>query len=263
MFLIEIPHCDLSKLFNGPQSYRWRKVSENKYIVIDGKRIVSIEQKKNRKVFVCSEDDFFDYWFYYFDCSFDYGQALFTIKNFYKEIKQHSFFFAFVVKDNRKYRMLKNDLFETMIYFALDEKDRNNKFDRFLRTFGEKKSNSLGGLKITWYKFPDPENIDVSFNCGLNKEEKERIRIICEKTNEHRLEIIKKSGEEKAYNYLQRIYDDKSWIKSVMLYSLGFKDMFCIDREMKETLEVNSIGPESFKKFSELQGFLLQLMKVK
>lgn len=263
MFSIEIPYCDLSKIFNGNQTYRWRKVSNDKYVIIDGKRIILVEQKKNRKMFICSEDDFFDYWFNYFDCNFDYGETLFTIKRFYKEIKQYSFFFAFVVKENRTYRMLRNDLFETMIYYALDEKDRDQKFERFLHTFGEKKTNSIGGLKITWHKFPDPEKIDASFNCGLNQMEAKRIRLISELVNEDMLNKIKNSKEEKAYELLQYINDDKQWIRSVMLYSLGYKNMFCINDDMKQLFKINSIKPASFTKFNEVQGFLLQLMKVK
>lgn len=263
MFSIEIPYCDLAKIFNGNQTYRWRKINDDKFVVIDGKRIVVIEQKKNKKLFICSEDDFFDYWFNYFDCSFDYGKTLFTIKEFYKEIKKYCFFFAFVVKDNRKYRMLRNDLFETMIYYCLDEKGRNEKFERFVRTFGENKTNSIGGLRITWSKFPDPEKIDVSFDCGLNEEEKQRIRLVAESINEDVLKRIKLSGEEKAYKLLQKIYNDKAWIKNVMLYSLGFKNMFYINDEMKKLMKINGIKPECFSKFQNVQGFLLQLLRIK
>ena len=263
MFSIEIPYCDLAKIFNGNQTYRWRKISDDKYIVIDGKKIVLIEQKKNRKLFICSEDDFFDYWFNYFDCDFDYGKTLFTIKNFYKEIKKCNFFYAFVVKDNRKYRMLKNDLFETMIRFCLDEKGRDEKFERFITTFGEKRVNSLQGLKVTWFKFPDPEKIDVSFNCGLSKEERIKIKTVSKAINEDLLNKIKNSNEERAYRYLQKIYNDKQWIKNVMLYSLGFKDMFYVEEDMKEFLRINKIKPECFTKFNDVKGFLLQLLKVK
>ena len=263
MFSIEIPYCNLAKIFNGNQSYRWRKVSENKYIVIDGKRIVLLEQKKNRKIFICSEDDFFDYWFNYFDCNFDYGKTLFDIKRFYKEIKQYNFFISFVVKDNRTYRMLKNDLFETMIYYAIDEKDRQQKFERFLQTFGEKKINSLSGLKITWYKFPDPEKIDLSFNCGLNKEERKRIQQIIQNVNNNILERIKTGNERIAHNFLYKICHDETWIKNVMFYSLGFKNMFCINDEMKQFFKINNVKPECFTKFDDIKGFLLQLTKVK
>ena len=132
MFSIEIPCCDLSKIYNGQQSYRWKKINENKYIVIDGKKIVLVEQRKNKKYFICSEESFFDYWFNYFDCNFDYGETIIIIKQFYKKIKEKSFFFGFMIKENRRYRMVKNDLFETMIYYAIDEKNRNEKFEKFL-----------------------------------------------------------------------------------------------------------------------------------
>ena len=264
MFSIEIPYCDLTKIFDGPQAYRWRKVNENKYIVIDGKKIILVEQKKNRKLFICSEDDFFDYWFNYFDCDFDYGQNIFTVKRFYKELKDVSFFFSFVVKENRRYRMVKNDLFETMIYYALDEKNRNQKLEKFLHTFGEKKSNSLGGLRITWFKFPDPDKIDLSYISGFTRDEIRKLSNIVNKINDEFLEVIKSDlDESEAYDKLQQIIDDDEWIKQVMLNALGFKNMFYIDDSLKNIFKINGIKPMHFNKFKEVQGFLLQLIKVK
>lgn len=263
MFLIEIPYCDFAKIYNSNQAYRWKKINDNKYIIIDGKKIVLVEQKKNKKYFICSEDNFFEYWFDYFDCNFDYGKTIFDIKEFYKEIKENSFFFSFIVKENRRYRMVKNDLFETMIYYAIDEEDRKEKFERLLKVFGEKKVNHLSGLEIKWNKFPNPEKIDVSFDCGLNKEERKRIKQICKVVNDDVLKEIKTSDEIDVYSILYEIIDDDQWIKQVMLYALGFKNMFCLDKKTKLLFEINGVHPKSFKKFDVIKGFLLELMKVK
>lgn len=263
MFLIEIPYCDFAKIYNSNQAYRWKKVNDNKYIIIDGKKIVLVEQRKNKKYFICSEDVFFEYWFKYFDCNFDYGKTIFDIKEFYKEIKENSFFFSFIVKENKRYRMVRNDLFETMIYYAIDEAKRNEKFEKFLKVFGEKKVNHLGGLEIKWYKFPNPEKIDLNFDCGLNKEERKRIQQICENVNDDVLEKIKISDEIDAYGILYEINNDDQWIKQIMLYSLGFKNMFCADDGIKKLFKINGIKPQVFKKFDAVKGFLLELMKVK
>lgn len=264
MFSIEIPHCDLAKIFNSSQAYRWRKVSENKYIIIDGKKIVLMEQKKNRKIFICSEDEFFDYWYNYFDCGCDYQKILFDTKNFYKLINQHSFFFAFVIKENKRYRLVKNDLFQTMIYYALNENNRDQKFERFLHTFGEKKTNSIGGLKITWHKFPDPDKIDLSYDCGLSRDEIRRFSNILDKITNDKLESLKMDKyEDHAYKSLKDIFDDEAWIKNVMFYALGFKDNFCIDDKMKNLFKNNGIKPVYFKKFDNIKGYLLELLKVK
>lgn len=264
MFLIEIPYCDFDKIFRSDQAYRWKKVNDGKYIIIDGKKILLAEQKKNRKVFLCSEDDFFDYWYNYFDCNYDYEHALFDVKKFYKEIKKDSFFFSFIVKENRRYRMVKNDLFETMIYYALDEKNRDQKFERFLHIFGEKKNNSLNGLKITWYKFPNPDKIDLSYMQELTGSEIRALSNILNIINDEILEALKmNSDESEVYDKLQQINDDKEWIKSVMLYSLGFKSMFCINNELKSLFRMNNIKSTSFLKFDNIKGFLLEIMKVK
>lgn len=264
MFSIEIPYCDLTKIFSSPQAYRWRKVNENKYVIIDGKKIILVEQKKNKKLFICSEDEFFDYWYNYFDCSYDYEHTLFDVKRFYKEIKNDSFFFSFIVKENRRFRMVKNDLFETMIYYALDENNRNQKFERFLHAFGEKRTNSLSGLRITWHKFPDPDKIDLSYNCSLSRDEKRKLSNILNIINDDLLNVLKLNQDEsEVYDQLQQMNDDKEWIKNVMFHSLGFKNMFCLDDDMKKLLKINSIKPSCFTKFDDIKGFLLEILKVK
>lgn len=263
MFFLEIPLCDFNKIYQGNQSYRWRRVSENKYIVIDGQKIVLVQQRKNKKMFLCSEDEFFDYWFNYFDCTYDYGKSLLNIKSFYKEMKDQNFFFSFLLRENKRMRMVNNDLFETMIYYALNENNRKQKFEKFLHTFGEKKTNSLGGLKITWFKFPNPEQIDLSYDCGLTRDEIRTLSKLLNVINDDKLKRLKMvKYEDDAYDLLQRINDDEVWIKNIMFYSLGFKDVFCINDKLKLLFKVNGISPKMFLKYNEVKGFLLELLKV-
>lgn len=264
MFSIEIPLCDFDKIYQGTQSYRWIRVDQNKYVVIDGKKIVLIEQKKNKKLFICSEDEFFDYWYNYFDCGCDYQKILFDVRRFHKLINQYSFFFGFLIKENKRYRLVKNDLFQTMIYYALDENNRDQKFERFLHTFGEKKINSVGGLKITWYKFPDPDKIDLSYDCGLTSDEIRRFSNMLNEITNDKLESLKMDKyEDYVYESLKVIFNDEVWIKNVMFYALGFKDVFCINDKMKNLFKINKVKPDCFKKFDNIKGYLLELLKVK
>lgn len=268
MFSIEIPYCDLNLLSCNVQALRWRKVSDDKYVMINGEDIVLIQQKKDRKLFICSEDQFFEKWYDYLDVGYDYQQSIFKVKKFNKLIKDKSFLFSFILKNNKRLRILKQDLFETMMFYILDEKDRNKKFEKIIDEFGEHKTNSLNGLKISWTKFPNPQQIQVDeyyCECGLNEEEIKRIMFLANELskNEDLLEQIKNCKDEKnVYNILSKLYNNKNWIKNVMFYSLGFKNIFCITKSIQETLKLWNVTPDDFLQFPDVKGFLLEFAKL-
>jgi hypothetical protein len=268
MFSIQIPYCDLNLLYQSVQAIRWRRVDEDKYVIINGSDIVLVQQKKDKKLFICSEDAFFEKWYEYLDTGYDYQMSILKVKKFNKLIKDKCFLFSFILKENRRLRILKQDLFETMIYYMLDEKNRNEKFEKIIDEFGEHKTNSVGGLRISWTKFPNPQQIQVDeYYCGvrLTEDEIKRITYLSKELskNEEILETIKNEKDEKqVYKLLSSLYNDKDWIKNVMFYSLGFKNIFCITRSIQETLRLWNITPEDFLQFPDVKGFLLEFAKI-
>ena len=121
MFAIEIPCCDLDLLYQGNQAYRWTKVNDGKYIIINGSNITLIQQRKDKKALLCSEDDFYDKWYNYLDVNYDYAEALFDVKMFSKLANEKCFLTSFILRQNRRLRVLRTDLFETMIYYLLND----------------------------------------------------------------------------------------------------------------------------------------------
>lgn len=246
MFSIEIPCCDLRTIYEGTQAYRWRKVSDNKYIVINGSDIVLVEQKGDKKIFYCSEDTFFEKWYDYFDIGYDYHKLQIDVKRFYKHVKTRSLLYAHALKQNRNLHVLRTFLPEALLYYSLDEPKRLLKFNRILESFGEKRSNFISGSKVKWIRFPDPQQIVLSQDYeqyGLSEEEGVRITRVMQ-------------------NYetapLESLYDNKQWFKNILFYALGNKEIFNVTESERHAFDVYGIKPEDFQQYGEVKGMLLE-----
>lgn len=267
MFSIEIPMCDLPLIYSGNQCYRWKKINKDKYVVIDGKNIVVINQIGNKKYFVCSEEDFFNKWYNYFDVGYDYMDSLLACKKFAKEINSKCFLYSFIVKENRKLRILKNDLFQTMVYCMLSgiKEEKKNKIEHICNKCGDPKKNTISGLSIKWFTFPEAEKIDVEYLTGLNKNEVIRIRSLANKVkkNPDILEQIKQEKDyNKCYSMLESICDKPAWIKNVMFYALGVKEVFVLPKTIKQHLAIWNVTPEDFEPFKKYRGLLIEYLKI-
>ena len=72
MFYMQIPFFSLDKTFESGQNLLWKKICDGKYIVTHRNKIVQVEQNRDRFMFSCSQDDFYNIWFEYFDLGTDY-----------------------------------------------------------------------------------------------------------------------------------------------------------------------------------------------
>lgn len=265
MFVIETKFFDSELLFKSNQNYQMKKVAKNKFIVFNGDKVVLLQQTKDKIALLCSEEEFYNYWFEYFDFKYDYYNAAFKARMFYKNHK--NLFLKIKLSSNKNLRILKQDIFTVMIYSALDEYLRDSKF-KGINSLGKKRTNSLQGLKVNWNEFPDYELILKNKNrlsdFYLSENEIKRIIKICEgvKEKEIDLEKLREFNEEVVFILLNSIYYDTKWSKKVMFYALGFKDCFVADNSDKIKLKEAKLKPEDFISFSEIKGLLLEYIKV-
>ena len=96
MYVIEILYLDLDQIYKSGQVFRWIKLKDGKYIVINKDKTVKVEQKKTRFIFDCSEEDFYNVWWKYFDLQTDYSIPNYSIGSIGKEEKQQHLFKEFL-----------------------------------------------------------------------------------------------------------------------------------------------------------------------
>lgn len=266
MFIIEIPFCDLDLLYKSKQAFRWIKVNEGKYIIPYKDKITLAQQRKDKKAILCSEDDFYDYWYNYFDINYDYLESSRDIVNFIKLYCNKSIYTKLVIERNINLRIVRNDIIESIIYFAFSS-DNKEKFETLLRLIGVKKHNSLNGMQINWYQLPPLNTLNIipTRFTRIPLDEFELISNINNrlKSNDSILRILEASDDyEEVYKTLEMLYNNPIWIKNIMFYSLGFKEAFPITEKDKNKLELLKLKPSYFKEYNNIKGLLLEYTKL-
>lgn len=169
MFVIEVPYINLDHIYDSGQAPRWIKLKEGKYVVPFKNKALKIEQQKNkydltkcRLIMNCSEEDFYNIWFEYFDLKTDYVFENFKIKKLGKKFK---------VIANRGYGIhtLNQDPFEAYLYCRMVSNvgyiNASIAINHIAEICGVYHCQSMREAgKIVWYEFPTPEMIIKNFN---------------------------------------------------------------------------------------------------
>lgn len=156
MVIIQIPFLDLNKIYNSAYAPRWIKLIDNKYIIINGDKAVKVEQKKERFIFNCSDEEFFQIWFHYFDLGYDYARAYYRAGMIDKDLRE-------IIVRAKGIRNIKQPLIET-IYTVAMLRDNPGFFednrDFLLSTCGDVRKNSMREAgKVRWYATPSFETV--------------------------------------------------------------------------------------------------------
>lgn len=157
MFIIEIPYFSLDQIYNSGQCFRWIKLRPGKYIIPHLDTAIKIEQKKERLIMNCSEEEFYEKWFEYFDFKTDYSK----INDLFR-CSRDSFLKECALK-SKGIHVLKQDPFEVLITRTILENEKNKEMlNLFAIMYGVKRVQSMAEVgKVTWYVFPKPNDIAI------------------------------------------------------------------------------------------------------
>lgn len=169
MFVIEIPYFNLDHIYNSGQAPRWIKLKEGKYVVPFKDKALKIEQQRDkfdwtnhRLILSCTEEDFYNIWFTYFDLKMDC-----VIEN--RKIKNLGGKFKIPANRGHGIHLLNQDPFEMYIFSKLVMMVGYEKakvaINHIAETCGIKHVQSMREAgKITWYEWPTPEMILEKFD---------------------------------------------------------------------------------------------------
>ena len=173
MFVIEVPYFNLDHIYNSGQVPRWIQLSQSpeksKYVVIHKDKALKVEQqrdrfdwKRHRFIMSCTEEDFYNIWFEYFDLRMDC-----SIEN--DRIKRLGGKFKIPANRGHGIHIIKQDQFEAYVLSKIITNAGYGKafvaMNHIAETCGvcHKQSMRESG-QITWYEFPTPEMILNKFN---------------------------------------------------------------------------------------------------
>lgn len=199
--MIEIPYMNLQQIYDTKQVPRWIKLKENKFVVIHKNKALKIEQNKERFIMNCSEEEFFNIWFDYFDLRTDYKECFFETKRLGKRFK-------IAANKGKGIHIINQDKFESYVFSKIVTQVGYEKASKAINHIAEvcgvehKQSMREAG-RITWYEFPTPEmilsNYDKLKRMGnIN----EWLKCICMLITEKGFDFIIKNSEIELFHLL-------------------------------------------------------------
>lgn len=218
MFIIQIPYLNLDQTFKSGQHLRWIKINDDKFIIINGSKIVKVSQNRDRFCFDCTEAEFYDTWYDYFDIGTDYLLYNYRINSVDEDFVKES------SNRGRGIRIIKQNIFEVTIasifdYFYNGDASLVDRAIHLLcKVCGKKRKNTIREAgQLIWYEFPMPERIlnqaNTLFRMSmLSTQNMSKLMDVCKHISEY--------GYKKLPSYLRGIFGDDYVISSIKLYAL-------------------------------------------
>ena len=223
MFIIEVPYLNLNQIYNSGQILNWIKIKEDSFIIFHKDQALKIEQKKDRLIMQCTEEQFYTYWYDYFNLQDDYLTYNFKIAFLDDFLK---------VCSNRAkgIRIIKRDLFELIICSIIQSKLSMNETRRIMdlisKDCGIMHVQSIKGYgKIRWYEFPSAELLYSNISKIADKIDEsmfDELEYVCLSIIEGwiDLEDLHTFRKQDAYEHLMLFMSSKA-AKLVCLYGLN------------------------------------------
>lgn len=120
MITKDINNFDLEQIAESGQCFRWKKLDNGKYRIPALGSYLDIAQMDNHFELSCTEEEFRNIWYNYFDLGTDYAGII-------KRIDEKDVFLRTAAEYGRGIRILNQDIWETIISFIISQ---NNNIPR-------------------------------------------------------------------------------------------------------------------------------------
>ena len=143
--------CDLDKIADSGQCFRWKKIGEHSYEIPAYGKVLRVRQEYENACiyFDCAQEDYNTVWKDYFDLDTDYEQYE---RESYDRISTNQYLRDAIVA-SRGIRILKQDLWETIVSFIISQ---NNNIPRI--------KGCIENMCVRFGGFPSPYQI---IECGI------------------------------------------------------------------------------------------------
>jgi len=192
----EIPYFNLEQIAESGQCFRWFRIEQNKYRIVAFGKCLEVFQEGEKISFDCSQEDYDNIWYNYFDLGTDYAGII-------RAVKDEDEFLRRAIDAAGGIRILNQELWEMVISFVISQ---NNNIPRIKKSI-EAICKGIGKqLNEEVYCFPTYEELKnadkgIISNAGLGYRD-EYIIGLCEKnTQQMILEASKDMGYEQALKY--------------------------------------------------------------
>ena len=124
----DIEYFDLEQIADSGQCFRWKKLDNYKYRIPALGNYLDIAQTGSHFELSCTEEEFRQYWYNYFDLGTDY-------KGLVQCINPEDTFLKSAAEYGKGIRILRQDIWETIISFIISQNPVKKKYFGKINTF--------------------------------------------------------------------------------------------------------------------------------
>lgn len=262
MILKNISNFNLKQIACSGQIFRMKECEDGGFFINSKDKFLKAIQKDKRMIqFFCSEEDFNSYWSIFFDLKTNYKKII-------DRADKQDLFLQNAIEYGSGIRILKQDLFESIISFIISQRNNipkiKNTIEKICRKFGTEKEDKETGIR--YYTFPNAENLSTQEELqGLSLGYRDKYiskfsESICNKSfSLEKLSSLKSYEDSKEM--LMSIYGVGEKVANcVLLFGLHKIEAFPIDTWIKKIIENQYKNNFPFKKYAGIGGVIQQYL---
>ena len=253
---------DLNKIADSGQCFRWMKEETGGFRILHRGHCLRIRALGEEKYALsCSEEEYRDIWYDYFDFGEDYRAIRERIR------PEEDPFLARAARYGKGIRILRQDPFEALISFVISQNKNIPAIKKSIELLCETAGRRIEEPGGTWHAFPSPEEIlaltdeqlaacKLGYRCGY-------VRAAASDVAEGKLDLdrLARAPGPETVRALTAVYGVGVKVAScVSLFGLHHVDAFPVDVWIRRILENEYPGGYPMEKYSPYNGIYQQYM---
>lgn len=264
--ITHLPDFELKHTFDCGQCFRFYPENDGKYTGIAFNKAVTLSQTNDTVILENTNiKTFNDIWLNYLDLNNDYSNIKKTLSG--NECMDEA------IKEGFGIRILKQDLFETIVSFIISQSNNIPRIKKIIETLCCSYGNPIDYNGKIYYSFPSPEVILESDLSVLHAGYRDKYIIEAAKTVVNKpsfLDELRAASTPEAKKMLMSIHGIGNKVSDcILLFGLGKADSFPVDVWMKRIMEklyfkrecsIQEISEYASKKFGNYSGYAQQYL---
>ena len=259
MVVKKITNFSLEQIARSGQCFRMSRREDGFFDIISGSRWMGARQSGETCEFLCTEEEFSEFWEDYFDLKQDYGEYI-------SRIDKEDVYLNAAVKLAGGVRILRQDIWEMIVSFLISQQNNIVRIRRCIENICEAYGNPVkNGRGEVYFTFPEPEALagleeDALKACNLGYRSKYVVRA-ARSVAEGRfdLEQLGTLPYEKAKEELLKLFGVGVKVADcICLFGLHQLEAFPVDTHISQALKKYYGDGFPMEKYRGIQGVIQQ-----
>ena len=259
MVVKKITNFSLEQIARSGQCFRMSRREDGFFDIISGSRWMGARQSGESCEFLCTEEEFSEFWEDYFDLKQDYGEYI-------SRIDKEDVYLNAAVKLAGGVRILRQDIWEMIVSFLISQQNNIVRIRRCIENICEAYGNPMkSGRGEVYFTFPEPEALagleeDALKACNLGYRSKYVVRA-ARSVAEGRfdLEQLGTLPYEKAKEELLKLFGVGVKVADcICLFGLHHLEAFPVDTHISQALKKYYGDGFPMEKYRGIQGVIQQ-----